>query len=89
MSTTKNDVMAFKRFHAAAAAYILGEKTHVTLRGSQDRIVATQNVLNASKTLYEELNKDDASINAVSSLINKKKKAAHSFHQITGIPWLL
>lgn len=89
MSTTKNDVMAFKRFHAAAAAYILGEKTHVKLRGSQDRIEATQNVLNASKTLYEELNKEETSINAVSSLIDEKKKAARTFHQITGIPWLL
>jgi len=89
MSTTKNDVMAFKRFHAAAAAYILGEKTHVQLKGNHTRIEATQKVLSASKTLYEELNKDDATIAAVSILIDEKKKAADKFHQITGIPWLL
>mgnify|MGYP001162268456 CR=1 FL=1 len=84
-----NEVKAWKAFHAAAAAYILGEKSNVRLRGSSKRIKATQNALTASKELYEELNNSKASLKSVSKLLENKRRASLEFKQVTGVSWLL
>ena len=89
MSNSKEEVTNFKQFHAAAAAYILGEKSNVVLKGSQKRINATREVLHASKALYEELNSSNATISTIASHLDSKRKASENFHAITGIRWLL
>lgn len=89
MSNIKDEAKKFKEFNAAAAAYILGEKSNVVLRGNQERIIATRNVLNASRALYKELNNSGATINSVASCLESKRNAAKKFHAVTGIRWLL
>lgn len=78
-----------RSFHAAAASYIMGNSTGIKLQGSKQRIAATKNILEASKDLYNELNSPEASLEKVSSLLQKKRKASKEFQQVTGINWLL
>jgi len=80
---------AFKAFHIAVAAYILGEKSNIKIQGSPDRITATKRVIGASKALFEELNNPDASLKSVTRLLENKRKASVGFQQVTGIRWLL
>jgi len=89
MDNVKKEVATFKTFHAAAAAYILGEKSNVVLKGTAERIQATQGVLHASRALYEELNNSKATISTVASRLDSKRKAAEKFHAVTGVSWLL
>lgn len=89
MDNSKKEIANFKKFHAAAAAYILGEKSNVTLKGDKKRIDATRDVLQASRALYKELNDSKATISTIASRLDSKRKAAESFHAITGIRWLL
>mgnify|MGYP001157356751 CR=1 FL=1 len=89
MNNMKKEVDAFKTFHAASAAYILGEKSNVVLKGSAERIHATRGVLHASRALYEELNNSKATISTVASHLDSKRKAAEKFHAVTGVSWLL
>lgn len=84
-----NERKALKSFHAAAASYIMGTGTGVKLSGSREKIVATKNVLEASRKLYAELNHPQASLKKVSNLLESKRKASKEFQQVTGINWLL
>ncbi len=84
-----NEASAWKTFHAAAAAYILGKKSNVKLSGSKEKINATHNVLNASKELYKELNNPEASLKSVSQLLENKRLTSIEFKQVTGVSWLL
>jgi hypothetical protein len=84
-----NEVVAWKTFHAAAATYILGEKSNVKFRGSSKRIKVTQNALKASRDLYEELNNPKASLKSVTRLLENKRRASTEFKQVTGTSWLL
>ena len=85
----KEKIEELRSFHAAAASYIMGNSTGIKLQGSKQRIVATKNILEASKSLYAELNSPDASLEKVSFLLEKKRKASKEFQQVTGINWLL
>ena len=89
MSNIKDEAKKFKAFNTAAAAYILGEKSNVVLKGNSKRINATRNILEASRSLYKELNSPDATITTVASCLESKRKAAKQFHTITGLRWLL
>lgn len=80
---------SLESFHAAAAAYILGKSTGIKLQGSQERIKATRNILEASKDLYQELNSPDTSLQKVSGLLEAKRNASTLFTQVTGINWIL
>jgi hypothetical protein len=77
------------RFFAASAAYILGEKTGMTIKGDPDRIDATRDVLQASRRLYEALHDDSKGLTMVLKLVNEKKHYASEFHKQTGIEWIL
>ena len=78
-----------KAFHAAAASYIIGKSSGIKIQGSQEKIDATRNVMEASKKLYQTLSSPDAKLSEVSSLLESKHKASLNFRQITGINWLL
>lgn len=89
MNDVKKELTMFKTFHSAAAAYILGEKSNVVLKGNSERIHATQGVLLASRALYEELSNSRATISSVANRLDTKRKAAEKFRQVTGVSWLL
>ena len=78
-----------QNFHAAAAAYILGKTSNVKLQGSKEKLLATKQVLEASRALYTELNSENASLSQVTKLLEEKRIASSKFTQITGINWLL
>ena len=84
-----NEPAAFKAFHTAAAAYILGEKSNIKIQGSSKRIKATKKVIGASKALFQELNNPDATLRSVTKLLEAKRQASVGFQQVTGIRWLL
>jgi len=83
------ETAAYKAFHVAVAAYILGEKSNIKIQGSPERITATKKVVNASKALFEELNNPGATLKSVTRLLENKRVASVGFQQVTGIRWLL
>ena len=77
-----------RNLFAAAAAHILGFKTNVDLTGDPARVKVVQEVIVASKTLYENLENAD-SIQNLAPLIEEKQQKARAFHEVFGIPWIL
>jgi len=72
----------------ASARYILGESTGVKIKGSAERVQAFQDVIIASRTLYEALC-DQKSMSDIAQLIEIKKRAAENFKRVTGNTWSL
>jgi hypothetical protein len=72
----------------ASARYILGESTGVKIKGSSKKIKTFQEVLSASKNLYDALC-EERSLDEVVVLAETKKLAASNFRKITGITWRL
>ena len=87
--TLTNEPAAFKAFHTAAAAYILGKKSNIKIQGSSERIAATRKVVGASRALFQELNNSSATLRSVTKLLEAKRQASDNFQQVTGIRWLL
>ena len=72
----------------ASARYILGESTGVKIKGSSNKMKAFQEVLSASKGLYDALC-EERSLDEIMTLVEAKKAAASNFRKITGILWRL
>lgn len=89
MSTKNKKREITNNFHAIAAAYILDEKCNISFQGNKEKVDAVTNVLQASKRLYQELNKSNASLPKISKLLEAKNIASIHFKQVTGINWLL
>lgn len=75
-----------KKLFAASAAYILGMKPEVKIKGTSDIINSYKLVLEDSKNLYTALN-EGTNLQAVEECIAAKRKSAHSFYNSTGIVW--
>lgn len=76
-----------KKLFGSAAAYIMGMKPLVEVKGTKEQVSSFKEVLVASRRLYESLQTDD--LRLVESCIDEKKKAATRFHKATGIQWPL
>jgi len=87
--TLINEQQAFKAFHTAAAAYILGKKSNIKIQGSSNRITVTKKIIVASKDLYEGLNDPNSTLESITRLLEAKREASVGFQQVTGIRWLL
>ena len=72
----------------ACAKYIMGESTGVKIKGSPERIKAFQDVVSASKSLYEALC-SSRPMSDVAPLIEAKRQAAENFKKATGLTWQL
>ena len=72
----------------ASAKFILGETSGVKIKGTKEKIETFQEVLHSSRDLYDALC-EEASLDAIMALVQKKKAAATRFHQVTGILWRL
>jgi hypothetical protein len=84
MSTTNT----YDKMMQASAMYILGESTGVKIKGSAERVQAFQEVVVASRTLYEALC-DQKPMSVITQLIEAKRSAAENFKRITGNTWSL
>ncbi len=80
--------MSNKNLMKASARYILGESTGVQIKGSSEKIKTYQEVLAASKDLYDALC-EERSLDEIMTLAETKKQAAANFRKITGIIWRL
>ena len=80
--------MSNKNLMKASARYILGESTGVQIKGSSEKIKTYQEVLSASKDLYDALC-EERSLDEIMTLAETKKQAAANFRKITGIIWRL
>lgn len=72
----------------ACAKYILGESTHVKLKGSPETLETFQRVLFASRDLYSAL-QNGRSLEEIRDLLEKKNLAAAGFRDSTGLTWRL
>ena len=69
--------------------YITGLQPSVKLKGNTKELRAFQQLLNASRKLYESLNDKSVSLKEIERLVENKKKAARRFEKITGETWPL
>ncbi len=72
----------------ACAKFILGESSGVKIKGTPDRVAVFQEVLTASKRLYEALSRKRP-LEEVKRLLEAKRVAAEKFKSATGIVWRL
>ncbi len=77
-----------KKLFAASAAYIMGLRPSVKLRGAEGNARAYSEVLEASKKLYEAFETED-DFDKVKRLLEDKKYKARKFARRTGIKWPL
>lgn len=78
----------FDNIMKASARYILGESTGVKIKGTPERIKAFQDVVVASRSLYEALC-DQKPMSEITRLIEIKRAAAENFKRVTGNTWSL
>jgi len=70
-------------------AWMLGKNLNVKVRGTKDEMRVVENVLSASKTFQEELNRPGATIASINEKLTAKRTAAAEFERVVGVPWLL
>ena len=81
--------MKKQRLLIESIRYITGSQKSVKLKGKPKELKAFQRVLNASKKLYENLQRKDVSLQEVEKLVKLKKQAASEFQKLTGQTWPL
>ncbi len=79
--------MKRQRLLIESIRYITGNQDSVKIKGKPEEVKAFQKVLNASKKLYENLQRTDASLSDIEKLVTDKNRAAQVFHKITGRSW--
>ena len=72
-----------------AVKYVTGNKKSMKIKGKSREMLAFKKVLNASKRLYENLQRENVRLKEIEKLVAQKNKAAKEFKQITGKAWPL
>lgn len=81
--------MKRQRLIIESIRYITGSQKSVKLKGKPSELKAFRKVLNASKKLYENLQRKDVELKEVEALVAIKNRAAKEFKKITGKSWPL
>ena len=81
--------MKKQRLIIESIRYITGQQKSLKIQGKKEELQAFQNVVNASKKLYENLQRNNVSLEEIESLVSAKNKAADQFREITGQSWPL
>lgn len=81
--------MKRQRLLIESIRYITGNQKSVKLKGKPNELKAFQTVLNCSRELYENLQKEDVRLEKIESLVAKKNRAALEFKKATGKSWPL
>ena len=76
-----------KQLISSSAAYILGMKPQVEIRGNKSQVKRFKEVLEASKNLYCVL--QEGSTNDVEIALERKNRSAKRFNQEFGWHWPL
>ena len=77
-----------KMLHYFAAKYILGESFSAKINGEEAQLAVLSDLLKVSKTLKECLDQN-ADIELITSLIDKKRELTKEFQSLTNISWRL
>lgn len=78
-----------KMFIAGIAAWLLGNKTRLKIRGKKEDIDKLVNALMASKRFQNELSRPGATAESVIQKLNLKNMTVQEFERELGIPWPL
>ena len=78
-----------KKFIGSAAAHIKGAPVQLQFTGNKKAAHIAENVVNASKQLYETLTDGSSTIGIIKERIKKKRAAADQFRQCFGFSWPL
>jgi hypothetical protein len=82
-------VMKKQRLLIESIRYITGHQQSVKIKGDKKELNIFKTVLNASKALYESLQRPDVKLKEIEKLVATKNKAAQKFKKITGKTWPL
>ena len=74
---------------SAYASYILGSTSKVKLKGKREIVEATRDVLEASRTLYAKLIKEETTFEEVLPFLENKLARAKKYNKVTGRIWRL
>lgn len=83
------DSLNDRLFATSLYSLIVGKDAGFKLRASKKEMSALSEVLKATKTLHEELNKEDATLISISSKLHEKNLKAIEFERLFGIRWPL
>ena len=81
--------MKKQRLIVESIRYITGNQKSVKIQGKINEVKAFQKVLNASRKLYENLQRKNVKLQEIEKLVEAKNRAAKSFKKITGKSWPL
>ena len=81
--------MKKQRLIIESIRYITGTQKSVKIQGKKAELAAFQKVLNASKKLYENLQRKNVRLHEIEKLVEAKNKAAKNFREVTGESWPL
>ena len=81
--------MKKQRLIIESIRYIKGQQKSLKLQGKKEELQAFQAVVNASRKLYENLQRNNVKLEEIESLVAAKNKAAQKFQEITGQSWPL
>ena len=81
--------MKKERLIIESIRYITGNQKTVKVQGESTELDAYKNVLNASRKLYETLQRKDADLQEIENLVERKRQAASKFKKVTGQSWPL
>jgi hypothetical protein len=76
-----------KVFVAGIAAWLIGQKTRLKIRGSREEIEKLAEALVASRQFQNELEREGATAETVIKKLGLKNKTAREFTEMTGVPW--
>ena len=79
--------MKKQRLIIESIRYITGNQKSVKIQGKNKEIVLFKKALNASKKLYESLQKENVRLEEIERLVAEKNEAAKAFVNETGHPW--
>ena len=81
--------MKKQRLIIESIRYITGHQKSVKIQGDAAELVAYKEVLNASKNLYETLQRKNVDLKEIERLVDIKKRASLKFKHATGKAWPL
>lgn len=76
-----------KLFLAGVAAWLIGNKVQMKVKGTQSEMRQFTAALIASKKFQNELSKTDSSAESVIDKLHAKNAAARDFKEMTGLDW--
>ena len=78
-----------KLFIAGVAAWLVGQKTRLKIKGSRQEIEKLATAMVASKKFQHELGREGATAQSVINKLGLKNASVKEWEQLSGLPWPL